>query len=163
MMRRFYVCAFLAAIASLFFTGDAVGDRDIYTGFVRVYVTEEISRWLQGNGVPYHSAFLDVALEEGFTLTEDDSVEMYVEWDGSECYYFLDQTFDDIDPDNVRIMAAVCDSTSYIGYNFPPSSGPFDVHEVDACAAAPCGNTGYNTCYGEFTHFAFVIDGSATW
>ena len=150
------------SVASHSYAGMSNG-RDIYSGFVRVYVTEEIGRWLFGDRTPYYNAFLDIALEQGFTLAEDDSVEMYVEWDGSECYYNASSTFDDIDPDNIKIIATVCDSAGYVGYNYPPDYGPFDVYEVDACAAAQCNHTGYNTAYGEFTHFALVIDGSATW
>jgi hypothetical protein len=139
------------------------GRRDEYTATLRVYVTEKIGRWDDHNDQPFHNAFLAFALEENFSLDEIETLTWNLEWDGHDYTDILGGPFDDIQEDNIKVIAAVFNSESYTGYSDPPSDRPFDVHEVDAVAGAGCGSTGYNVAFGGFTHSVFVEDCAATW
>jgi len=139
------------------------GDRDVYTGTIRVYVTEKSSRWLDPDGRPFHNAFLTFALEEEISVNETDSLMWNLEWDGHDYADADGVPYDDIEAGNIEVIAAVFNSDGYTGYSDPPSGNEFTVHEVDACAAAACGTTGYNLAYDLFTHSVIVEDCATTW
>jgi hypothetical protein len=140
------------------------GDRDTYSGMIRVYVTEAEGRWEDSDGVPFKNNFLGFALREGFVLRETDTLTWSLEWDGNDFFDADGYSFGDLEESNVRVIAAVFDSASYTGYSDPEVQGsPFTVHEVDAAAAAKCGRTGYNLTANGFTHSVIVVDGSTTW
>jgi len=139
------------------------GDRDLYSGTIRVYVTEITGRWDDENGVPFHNAFLSFALEESVILSETDSLMWSLQWDGHDYTDMNGLPYSDVREDNIKVTAAVFNSASYTGYSDPPSGYPFAVHEVDAAAGAKCGGTGYNLTASDFTHSVFVEDGSTTW
>ena len=139
------------------------GGRDEYTGTLRVYVTEKIGRWDDYSGVPLHNAFLSFALQEDFSIDEVETLTWNLEWDGHDFTDIAGNPFDDIQDDNIKVIAAVFNSASYTGYSDPPSDNPFDVHEVDAVAGAMCGSTGFNFAFGDFTHTVLVEDCSPTW
>ena len=50
------------------------GNRDTYTGIIRVYVAEITGRWNNVWGGPFHNAFLAFALEESISLNETDTL-----------------------------------------------------------------------------------------
>jgi hypothetical protein len=139
------------------------GDRDEYTGTIRVYVTEIIGRWQDDIDSSFHNAFLAFALEEDVTLAETDTSSWQLVWDGHDYFDANGSPYSDIQEDNVKVIAAVFNSAGYTGYSDPPSGAPFVVHEVDATAGATCGTTGYNEVTEDFTHSVFVEDGSTTW
>jgi len=79
-----------------------------YTGRVRVYVTEIVSRWSDDAGRPYHFAMLDYAFNEDISISDDETVNLTTIWDGDSEGY-------DITPENIMIIAAVFDShTDYV-------------------------------------------------
>jgi hypothetical protein len=139
------------------------GDKDTYTGTIRVYVVEKESRWNDDSGTPFHNAFLAFALEEAVSVNETDSLTWNLTWDGDDYYDAFGGSYGDLTESNVKVIAAVFNSASYTGYSDPPSGRPFNVHEVDAVAGAMPGETGYNERVGEFTHSVLVEDGSTTW
>ena len=59
-------------------------------------------------------------------------------------------------------MAAIFNPESHIGYALPPSTNPFEAHDVDAAAAATPGYTGYNKVTEGFNHTVFIEEGTAT-
>jgi len=79
-----------------------------YNGYVRAYVTENYSRWYVG-GVQYRFAFIgNYAIDEDLSLSSGENWHQQVTWDGDE------YGFDDLDPDNLRVIVAVFDdSTDY--------------------------------------------------
>jgi len=139
------------------------GDRGTYTGMIRVYVMEKVGRWSDDGGTEFHNAFLAFALQESISLTETDTLTWELEWDGHDYDDDSGQPYDDIEDGNMKVIAAVFNSSSYTGYSNPPSSAPFAVHEVDATAGATSGTTGYNVETESFTHSVLVEDGSTTW
>jgi hypothetical protein len=138
-------------------------DRDVYTGMIRVYVVEPVSRWNDGDNRPYHNGFLAFVLEDSVHLTETDTLTWELEWDGHDYFDGDDQPFDDVQESNLQVLAAVFNSDGYHGYSDPPSDYEFTVHEIDACAAANCGSTGYNLLTDDFTHSVLVEDMTSTW
>lgn len=140
----------------------ASGDRDTYTGVLRVYVTEAIGRWQDDDNNVFHNAFLAFALDESISLGETDTLSWEVMWDGNNYSDGYGTYFGDISEDNIRVIAAVFNSAGYTGYSDPPTGAPFVVHEVDACAAATCGTEGYNMVNQDFTHTVLVEDGAST-
>lgn len=139
------------------------GDRGTYTGIIRVYVLEKIGRWYDSQGIAYHNALLAFALQESISLAETDTLTWELEWDGHDYHEVNGQSYDDIQENNIKVIAAVFNSSSYTGYSDPPSGAPFAVHEVDATAGATSGTTGYNEETESFTHSVLVEDGSTTW
>jgi hypothetical protein len=138
------------------------GDRDVYTGMIRVYVTET-GRWKDEDNKPFHHAFLAFALEEYVFVDETQTLTWDLEWNGNDYEDAEGQNFGDLREENVKVIAAVFNSAGYPGYSDPPSGAEFVVHEVDASAGAIPGATGYNEVTEDFTHSVLVEDGSTTW
>ena len=142
---------------------EETGDRDTYTGMIRVYVMEKVGRWEDSDDSLFHNALLAFALQESISLAETDTLTWELQWDGHDYDDASNQPYDDIVEGNMKVIAAVFNSSSYTGYSDPPSGAPFAVHEVDATAGATSGTTGYNEETESFTHSVLVEDGSTTW
>ncbi|MFH2056603.1 MAG: dockerin type I domain-containing protein [bacterium] len=121
---------------------------------VRVFVVEPDSRYDDNGGYPFGFGLLDVALDEAVTLENDDPYTNSFVWNGTAA------GFGDITQNNIMVIAVVSTADSYTGYSDPPSSGAFDVHEVQATAAALPGETGTEDASGSYTHTVFLIEGT---
>ncbi len=129
-----------------------------YTGHLRIYVTEKISRWADYSGVKYDNAFLDFAYEGNLNLPYQGSLTDTILWDGS-------QLWSDLQASNVRIMAVVFNPDGVLSYsdNQNPHSNPFTAYQADATAAADETETWPNvTDYPGFTHTVFIEEGTRT-
>jgi|GEM_PF-2516114 len=74
-----------------------------YSGYIRGYVTEKISRWDTNNGVPYHHAMIGgFAFNQAITIPAGDTLSLSTTWDGSS-------GFSDLVQSNTKIMIAVFD------------------------------------------------------
>ncbi len=122
-----------------------------YTGRLRVYVAEPVSRWNMYNGQPYHFGFLGFAANEAVSSDPQDTFQISITWNG------------DVTEQNAIVMAVVYNSESHQGYAHPPSGNPFTAYYTDATAAATPGNTGYNEVTEDFTHTVFVEEATASW
>ncbi len=122
-----------------------------YTGRLRVYVVEPVSRWNMYNGQPYHFGFLGFAFNQDISIDPQDTYQNSITWTG------------DVTESNAMVMAVVFNSEPHQGYAYPPSSNPFTAYYNDATAAATPGNTGYNTVNETFTHTVFAEEATATW
>ncbi len=126
----------------------------VYTGFIRVYITEVSSRWLNSWGTPYHYAFLEYALDEGMTLNDGQVIE-------------FDTTVDisgwNVAVDNIAIVSSVFDSAQTLSFANPPSGSFFMANYSDAAALAYPGGYGMDTAYGTYTHTVFMEEATATW
>jgi len=122
-----------------------------YTGRLRVYIVEPVSRWKNYNGEPYHFGFLGFAFNENISIDSQATLQKSITWDGP------------VTEANVMVIAVVSNSEPHQEYAYPPSSKPFRAYNTDATAAATPGHTGYNTVTPTFTHTVFVEEGTATW
>jgi thiol-disulfide isomerase/thioredoxin len=122
-----------------------------YTGHLRVYVVEPVSRWKDNNGEPYHFGFLGFAFNDDISIGPQDTLQKSLTWNG------------DVTEANVMVIAVVSNSEQHQEYASPPSDKPFKAYYTDATAAATPGNTGYNKVTTGFTHTVFVEEVTATW
>ncbi|PNX48541.1 MAG: hypothetical protein BV459_02155 [Thermoplasmata archaeon M11B2D] len=99
-----------------------------YLGFVRSYVTEITSRWINYAGNPYHFGFLDYALRKIVFLGPQKSRTFSMTWKGAAQHGNL--TFPDIVDNNIMVITTVAHWTPHI------------VQEVEYIG----------------THFAFYVD-----
>lgn len=128
-----------------------------YNGYLRVYIVEPVSRWNNYDDKPYHFAFLDFAVDEELSIPYQNTFTKQVTWNAQDAGY------QDIEENNIMVIAAVFNPLSYLSYAYPPFKNPFDAYYVDATAAATPGTTGYNTANEEFTHTVFCEEATATW
>jgi hypothetical protein len=76
-----------------------------YLGYVRSYVTEIVSRWINNDGDPYHFGFLDYAVKNVIFLAPQQSRTYSMTWDGAATHGNL--TFPDIADDNIMVITTV--------------------------------------------------------
>lgn len=122
-----------------------------YTGQLRIYVVEPISRWNNYCGDPYHFGFLGFACNENISIEPQTTLQKSITWYGT------------ITPNNAMVIAVVFNSKQHQEYANPPLRKPFWAYYTDATAAATPGHTGYNTVTTNFTHTVFIEEGTATW
>jgi PKD repeat protein len=122
-----------------------------YTGRLRIYVVEPVSRWNMYNQQPYHFGFLGYAFNQDISIGSLDTYQNSITWNG------------DVTEDNAMVIAVVFNSEPHQGYAHPPSGNPFTAYYNDAAAAATPGNTGYNVVNDTFTHTVFAEEATATW
>jgi thiol-disulfide isomerase/thioredoxin len=122
-----------------------------YTGRLRVYVVEPVSRWMMKNGEPYHFGFLGFAFNDNISIDPQDTFQKSITWKG------------DVIEENVMVIAVVSNSEQHQEYVSPPSDKPFKAYYTDATAAATPENTSYNTVTTNFTHTVFVEEVTTTW
>lgn len=129
---------------------------DLYVGKLRVYIVEPVSRWTNAWDVPFKNAAFDIPLSQALWL-HDDEVESYTfEWTGNPWY-------PDVQPDNLKMIAAVFNDASYIRYSHPPDQNPFEVRHSDAAAAATPFQPGMNEAWNGFTHTVFTEEITGTY
>jgi len=104
-------------------------DNDDYTGTLRVYVVEIVSRWNDYNGQPYGHALLDFAWQQSIDIDSGDTFEDDKLWDGASVGY------SDIEPDNIQVILTVSDDEPHQSYSDPPSGNPFNAYYVDETIA----------------------------
>ena len=93
-----------------------------YTGRLRVYLTEIISRWTGPEGEPYYFGFLDYIVNEDISISANNNKS-----------FLKTRDISDLDPENLMIVAAVFNSEKKQGYSDPDKEGnPFDAYYVDA-------------------------------
>jgi hypothetical protein len=94
-----------------------------YLGYVRSYVTEIRSRWINNDGDPYHFGFLDYAIKKVVFLAPEKSQTFTMTWDGAANHGNL--TFPDIIDNNIMVITTVAHwqphliaKVQYIGTHF---------------------------------------------
>ena len=129
-------------------------DAHYFDCLVRVFVVEPVSRYDDNVNFDFQFGLLDIALDQAVTLENENPYTNSFVWDGSAA------GFGDITEGNVMVIAVVSTADSYTGYFDPPVNGPFDVHDVQATAAAYPGGTGTEDASGSYTHTVFLIEGT---
>jgi len=94
-----------------------------YLGYVRSYVTEISSRWINDDGDPYHFGFLDYAIKNVVFLQPQKSRTLTMTWNGAANHGNL--TFPDIVDNNIMVITTVAHwqphlvaKVEYIGTHF---------------------------------------------
>ena len=101
-----------------------------YDGHIRVYVVEIESRWNNNDDEPYHYGYLDFALNEDFSLhNQEDIYNNSIIWESKWAGY------PSIELENILVIAAIFNSVENPGYSDPPNGNPFDAYYVDETTA----------------------------
>ncbi|MDX9856921.1 MAG: hypothetical protein RBT76_03940 [candidate division Zixibacteria bacterium] len=176
---RWYVaCALILAVAGIAYGGDfnvvrqarvyeqviagespsfnEVGRAD-YTGTIRVYIVEPISRWWDSEGKRYSFGFLDWGLVEAIVVPDNGVYKRTVEWNATTAGW------SGVEEDSIQATVALFNSAGYTADAYPGYGYWFTAHNADAAAAAEPGAVGRNSTDGGFTHTVFIEQGSATW
>ncbi len=98
-------------------------DEAMYSGFLRVYLTEIISTQWQGDQ-PNRFSFLEFALENEVTIPSQANISKNIILD-SKLY----------DPENLMIFSVLFNSEKHTSYSAPPTTNPFDAYYADTVAA----------------------------
>ena len=122
-----------------------------YTGRLRIYVVEPVSRWNMYSGSPYHFGFLGYAFNQDISINPLDTYQNTVTFNS------------DVTETNAMVIAVLFNSAPHQGYAHPPSGNPFTAYYNDATAAATPGHTGYNVVTDSFTHTVVAEEATATW
>jgi len=131
-------------------------DPEDYIGWLRIFVVEPVSRWLDDQGNNYHYGFLDFALDSILILPDGSRSYTSFDWDASL------SGFGDISSDNIMVVANMFNTTPHPAFSFPPSYNPFTAYYSDACAGAASGEVDSNKTAPGFTHTVLIEDGSST-
>lgn len=103
------------------------GEKETYTGRLRVYLTEITSRWADYDGNPYNFGFLDYIINQEISIGAGDNEDFH------EVRKISDFGFSNLDPENLKIFAVVFNSEKNQGYSDPPDNQePFDAYYADA-------------------------------
>jgi len=87
-----------------------------YSGFIRVYITEIISRYYTYYGNHYHYGFLDFAFNKEISVGAGGSYQDNVTWNGNEHEDNHGDDFGDIESDNIHLVLEVfnTDNDGYV-------------------------------------------------
>jgi PKD repeat protein len=99
-------------------------ENEPYSGRLRVYLTEIISRWNEYSGKKYHYGFLDFIINRDITVAAASEVTFSNTWDVT-----------DLSVGNLMLFAVVFNSEPVVKYSKPPDEHPFDAYYADATNA----------------------------
>ncbi len=103
----------------------------VYTGYLKVYITEINSRWADWDGKPYHYGFLDYAIDKSIEI-EGNSEEIF-----SSGWKVGTSGYANVYPENLFVIAVVFSSQSTQKFSDPPSNTKsFDAYYADVVKAA---------------------------
>jgi hypothetical protein len=131
--------------------------RDAYTGTVRTYIVEPVSRWRDLEGHNYGHAFLDWG--PGGTVNIADGTR----WESSQTWNSVTAGIGTISSSNIEATTAVFTSTEVLADADPGAGYYFLAHYCDAAASGIPGTPGHNETAAGFTHSVFVEEATATW
>lgn len=114
-------------------------ESENYTGTIRIYLTEIISRWNQANSEPYHFALVDFIINKYIDIPAKGNITIQDKRDLSEF------EVSDLKPEELFVVGVIFNSKSVKRDSFPidDTKGEFDAHFADATTATyvvPGGN-----------------------
>jgi len=112
-------------------------DAESYSGTLRIYVAEIMSRYLNYDGDPSVYGFLDFANIKDLTIPSGQSANEVSNWDGAQVTDGLGNNMGDINPDNIIIFATMSNSQRATALErTPQSSMALNLYFIDESAAA---------------------------
>lgn len=122
---------------------------DDYSGTIRVFVVEPVSRWADGNGDAYAFGLLDFALQLEVDIKDYEAWEQTVVFNPGLSGFT-------VSPSNIMAQAVLFNIDSVEEDSFPPYGYLFQAHYVDAAAQVRPGQIRANSTALGFTHTAWV-------
>jgi hypothetical protein len=114
---------------------------DTYTGNLRVYIVEIVSRYDDYDGNKYPYGFLDYAINTDISIDPSDAYSDSVTWNSVTEKDGLGDPYNIKDPDNILLIATVFNSDSNIKIRPPPNSGYYVAYYADQTTAAKLGDS----------------------
>ena len=132
------------------------GERDAYSGTLRVYLVEPDSRLYNSAGGP--------AIYYDFGLLKFMEVTVLNLADGESYYNEVETIYSAITEDNIAATAVLFNSSGF-QQDACPGYGPcwFTAYAVNNCAMATPGVPGIPPTQSGFTHPVFIEEGTASW
>jgi len=100
-------------------------ENQLYSGRLKIYLTEIVSGWTGYDSKPYQFSFLEYILLQDISV-DGNGTETFTETKDISAY----------DYENLMIIGVVFSSEKHAGYANPPSENPFDAYYADATNAA---------------------------
>ncbi len=132
----------------------ASGERATYNGYLRVYIVEPVSRYLDYEGRQYQYGFLGFAVNQAISVNDGQIYSDTVIWTAG--------SFAPLSDHNIMAVGVVLESTGHTAYSNPPSGYPFTAHYVDATAASTPGVRDTDEPTAPYTHTVFVEEATQT-
>jgi len=131
------------------------GDGTDYTGTLRIFIVEPVSRWDDRGGDPYRFGLLDIAAADAISVGSTAWEQTY-SWDGDNHGY------GNITSGNIAVIAVIFNSVGEVKDAVPPYGYYYTSYPADAAALATPGSPGQNTTSPGFTHTVFAEEGTVT-
>jgi len=104
-------------------------DESVYSGTLKIYITEINSRWADWNGDAYAYAFIDYGLKKEISLDPGETASFSEIWNATSA------GFSDVVKENLFVIAAVFTDKSEKRYANPADGeNPFDAYFCDVTA-----------------------------
>ncbi len=117
-------------------------DVDSYSGTLKVYVVEIVSRYFDYDGNHYPFGFLDYAIDTGIDVPSSNTITKSTTWDGAAVVDGQGNDFGDIDQNNIIIYATIMnDQSTPYRERIMESSKIFNLHLIDEAAATYLSDT----------------------
>lgn len=106
-----------------------------YSGHLRVYLTEIISRWKNpynaddGEPKPYHFGFIDYIIDKQTSIDGKGNTTL------SDKRKLSDFDITNLVPEELMVIAVIFNSEPVKKYSYPPDEGEFDAYYADAADA----------------------------
>ncbi len=101
-----------------------------YTGYIRAFITEIISRYNTSLGDPFHFGFLDFAFDESISINAGSIHSDYIIWNGYDHQDNHGDDFGDIKANNIQVILVIYNSSNgYVDETAMahiPNSPPFE-------------------------------------
>jgi hypothetical protein len=146
-MKKIIVGLTVVLLASLAAPPSLVADD--YSGTIRVFIVEPVSRWADGNGDAYSFGMLDFALEMEVDIKDYEAWEQTVVFNPGMSGFT-------VSPNNIMAQAVLFNADSVLKDAFPPYGYIFGAHYSDAAAQVRPGQIRASSNALGFTHTAWV-------
>ncbi len=128
-----------------------------YDGTLRIYIAEKVSRYRDLTGHSYEFGFLDFALIDTISISDQGTWQQTIRWDGPAAGY------SGITEHNITATAVVFSMEGVLKDAYPNKGYWFSAYYAEGAAQAVGRTPGRNYRGTEYTHTAFVEEGTATW
>lgn len=103
-------------------------EQNIYTGTLKVYITQIKSQWTNYNGDSYHFSFLDYGINQEVSIEPGENKSVSKNW--------VDSGNNNIVKENLWVVAVLFDDVQHTAYSNPNSQeNEFDAFYADASTA----------------------------
>jgi hypothetical protein len=133
-------------------------DRGIYSGTVRVYIVEPVSRYRDYGGVNYEFGALDIPFDSIVDFEYQDSFSRTITWTAA------DGNVSSINETNIAAQVVIFNPEGFLTSSDTAGGNDhnFIAHYADGCAYAEAGHTGTHNPDASNTHTVFLEESTGS-